>query len=107
MALRVESARLLTWRAASLKDMNKPHTKVNFVEIFRVNAGLDSKSWDGGSHKLDRDRLELNTTFMLAQIILRKKKKINNFNYNKIFLISARKKKKICHWNNSVVYFNG
>ncbi|XP_050525935.1 short-chain specific acyl-CoA dehydrogenase, mitochondrial-like isoform X2 [Daktulosphaira vitifoliae] len=27
MALKLESARLLTWRAASLKDMNKPHTK--------------------------------------------------------------------------------
>ncbi|XP_050442496.1 short-chain specific acyl-CoA dehydrogenase, mitochondrial-like [Adelges cooleyi] len=27
MALRLESARLLTWRAASLKDMDKPYTK--------------------------------------------------------------------------------
>jgi len=36
MAIRVESARLLTWRAAVLKDENKSHTKVIiFQNLFR------------------------------------------------------------------------
>lgn len=38
MALKVESARLLTWRAASLKDANKPHTKVNFLSVLFFRA---------------------------------------------------------------------
>lgn len=38
MALRVESARLLTWRAASLKDAKKPHTKVRFFQNREVKC---------------------------------------------------------------------
>lgn len=34
MSLRVESARLLTWRAAVLKDEHKPFTKVNIYKKF-------------------------------------------------------------------------
>lgn len=30
MAMRLEAARLLTWRAAFLKDSKKPFTKVNY-----------------------------------------------------------------------------
>lgn len=33
MALKIESSRLLTWRAAYLKDQGKPYTK---VMIFRI-----------------------------------------------------------------------
>lgn len=42
MSLRVESARLLTWRAAVLKDEHKPFTKVNRCFcLFYVNYNLD------------------------------------------------------------------
>ena len=33
MATRIESSRLLTWRAAYLKDQKKPYTKVGFYPI--------------------------------------------------------------------------
>jgi alkylation response protein AidB-like acyl-CoA dehydrogenase len=34
MALRIESARLLTWRAAALKDSGKPFSKVLHILVF-------------------------------------------------------------------------
>lgn len=36
MALKLESSRLLTWRAAQLKDSNKPYTKVRY-EYLDIN----------------------------------------------------------------------
>ena len=39
MALKLESARLLTWKAALLKDANKDFTKVNKSFILYVSRG--------------------------------------------------------------------
>lgn len=36
MELRLESARLLTWKAAMLKDANKPYTKVKQVLLLKI-----------------------------------------------------------------------
>lgn len=36
MALKLESSRLLTWRAAQLKDNNKPYSKVRY-EYLDIN----------------------------------------------------------------------
>lgn len=33
MAMKLESSRLLTWRAAYLKDEGKPYTKVKFLSM--------------------------------------------------------------------------
>lgn len=53
MALKLESSRLLTWRAAQLKDSNKQYTKVHFTSVTKINnfillniVLINSIKWD-------------------------------------------------------------
>lgn len=74
MELRLESARLLTWKAAMLKDVGQPYTK---VLAFSANEDSD----DDGTFKYYCNKAEAenkNLDCVLATVEYHLKKKLGN-----------------------------